>query len=87
MKKIYVHGLGQTPDSWAKTIAHIKNGEQSVCLDLPEIIQGKKVIYQNLYAAFSDACNKYDEPVRLCQNPCLNKPDFVKKNFYSYVRQ
>lgn len=66
MKQIYVHGLGQTPDSWAETIAHMKTAKRSVCLDLPEIIQGKKVTYQNLYAAFSDACNKYDEPVDLC---------------------
>ncbi len=66
MKQIYVHGLGQTPDSWTKTIAHIKNNEHSVCLDLPEIIQGKEVTYQNLYAAFSDACNTYDEPMDLC---------------------
>ena len=66
MKQIYVHGLGQTPDSWAKTIAHTKTGEHSVCIDLPEILQGKKVTYQNLYTAFSDACNTYDEPVDLC---------------------
>ncbi|MDE7231826.1 MAG: alpha/beta hydrolase [Lachnospiraceae bacterium] len=66
MKQIFVHGLGQTPDSWAKTIAHTKTGEYSVCIDLPEILQGKKVTYQNLYAAFSDVCNKYDTPVNLC---------------------
>lgn len=66
MKQIYLHGLGQTPDSWTKTITHIKNGEQSVCPDLPELIQGKQATYQNLYAAFSDFCNKYDTPVNLC---------------------
>ena len=66
MKQIYVHGLGQTPDSWTKTIAHTQNREQSVCLDLPALIRGKQATYQNLYAAFSDACNKYDEPVDLC---------------------
>ena len=66
MKQIYVHGLGQTPDSWAKTISHIKTGEHSVCLDLPELIREKQTTYQNLYAAFSYACNKYDEPVDLC---------------------
>ena len=66
MKRIYIHGLGQTSDSWAQTIAHTKTGEHSVCLDLPEILQGKKVTYQNLYAAFSDACGKYDTTVNLC---------------------
>ena len=66
MDQIYVHGLGQTPDSWTKTISHIKSGEQSICLDLPELIRGKQATYQNLYAAFSDACNKYDKPVNLC---------------------
>lgn len=66
MKQIYVHGLGQTPDSWTKAISRIKTSEQSVCLNLPELIQGKQATYQNLYAAFSDACNKYDKPVNLC---------------------
>ncbi|MDE7429940.1 MAG: alpha/beta hydrolase, partial [Lachnospiraceae bacterium] len=66
MKQIYVHGLGQTPDSWAKTISNIKTDVHSVCLNLPELIQGKQATYQNLYAAFSDACNTYGEPVDLC---------------------
>lgn len=66
MKQIYVHGLGQTPDSWTKTITHIKNCELNVCPDLPEFIRGKQATYQNLYAAFSDFCNKYDTPVNLC---------------------
>lgn len=66
MKQIYVHGLGQTPNSWSKTISHIKTGEHSVCLDLPELIRGKQATYSNLYAAFSDACNKYDELIDLC---------------------
>ena len=66
MNQIYVHGLGQTPDSWAKTISHMQTDVHSVCLDLPELIRGKQATYQNLYAAFSDACNKYDKSVNLC---------------------
>ena len=66
MKQIYVHGLGQTPVSWTKTISHMQTGEHNICLDLPELIRGKQATYQNLYAAFSDACNKYDKPVNLC---------------------
>lgn len=66
MKQIYVHGLGQTPDSWTKTIAHIENCDQNVCPDLPELIRGKQATYQNLYTAFSAFCNKYDTPVNLC---------------------
>lgn len=66
MKQIYVHGLGQTPDSWTKTISHMQTAEHSVCLDLPELIRGKQATYQNLYSAFSYACNKYDSPVNLC---------------------
>ena len=66
MNHVYVHGLGQTPDSWTKTISHINPGEQNICLDLPELIRGKQATYQNLYAGFSDAYNKYDKPVNLC---------------------
>ena len=66
VKQIYVHGLGQTPDSWNKTITQLKADEYSVCPNLAEIVQGNEVTYENLYAAFSDICNKNDEPVELC---------------------
>lgn len=66
MKRIYVHGLGQTPDSWEKTIACLPAAEDSVCLDLAALARGSEVSYDKLYAAFADACRAHEEPVSLC---------------------
>ena len=34
--------------------------------NLPDLVHSKEVTYDNLYAAFSDYCNQYDEPIDLC---------------------
>lgn len=66
MKQIYVHGLGQTPDSWGRTVAQLAAAENSVCPDLSEMVRGNEASYKNLYAAFSDVCSKGEEPIDLC---------------------
>lgn len=66
MKQIYVHGLGQTSDSWTKTIDTLQTTDYSLCPNLPDLVHNKEVTYDNLYAAFSDYCNLYDEPIDLC---------------------
>lgn len=66
MKQIYVHGLGQTPASWEKTILNLKSKEQCICPNLAEMIQGKEVKYEALYEAFSNLCKEIDEPIDLC---------------------
>lgn len=66
MKQIYVHGLGQTANSWERTLMQMNAAENSVCPDLAEISRGDSVTYENLYAAFSEICNKIDESVDLC---------------------
>lgn len=66
MKRIYVHGLGQSPESWEKVLARCSEAEDSVCPDLAELIRGKDASYENLYAAFSGFCNQYERPVGLC---------------------
>lgn len=66
MKQIYLHGLGQTPDSWKKTTMQMKTAENALCLDLAELLRGTESTYQALYAAFSDACNAESEPLGLC---------------------
>ncbi len=66
MKQIYVHGLGQTPNSWEKTITQLAAVENSICPDLADMIRGTEATYRNLYEAFSDVCNKCEGPVNLC---------------------
>lgn len=41
MKQIFLHGLGQTPDSWSKLIEQLETAEQSMCPDLSELVQGQ----------------------------------------------
>ena len=66
MKQIYLHGLGQNPDSWSKVIEQIETAEHSVCPDLSELVQGQGTTYQNLYAAFSAMCDEIEEDLCLC---------------------
>ena len=54
MKQIYVHGLGQTSDSWTKTIDILQTTDYSLCQNLPDLVHSKEVTYDTLYAAFSD---------------------------------
>lgn len=66
MRPIYLHGLGQTPDSWKSLIEQLEFTECSMCLDLIEICQGKQATYKNLYEGFSRTCSVFDEPIDLC---------------------
>lgn len=66
MKQIYLHGLGQNPDSWSKVIEQLENVEDSMCPDLSELVQGQDTTYQNLYAAFSAMCDEIEEDLCLC---------------------
>ena len=65
MKYLYLHGLGQTPDSWNDVIRKTKVSGSSIALDLPRLLEGKPATYPQLYAAFSGACEKEEELV-LC---------------------
>lgn len=64
--QIYVHGLGQTPDSWNNVVSQLNAAEDSICPSLAELIRGKEATYQNLYAAFSALCDETGEPVNIC---------------------
>ena len=66
MEKIFVHGLGQTADSWQQTVYHIKDNYEIICPDLALMIKENEASYNKLYEKFSDICNKIKEPVNLC---------------------
>ena len=53
MKYLYLHGLGQKPDSWTRVIKETKVSESSVNLSLAGMLEGKSVTYKELYSAFS----------------------------------
>jgi len=66
MKQIYVHGLGQSSDSWEKTITLLGAATDCVAPNLADILCGNEPTYENLYAAFSRFCNAYEGPLDLC---------------------
>lgn len=68
MKYLYLHGLGQSADSWNGVIRTVEAGaeDNSVCLDLPEMLRGRTASYSNLYAAFSEICDAEKEEIILC---------------------
>lgn len=66
MKRIYLHGLGQSSGSWSKVINQLVDAEHSLCPDLAELVQGQKITYQNLYAAFSNMCDTIEEEIGIC---------------------
>ena len=41
MKFLYLHGLGQKPDSWDRVIKETKVSDSSVCLSLAEMLEDK----------------------------------------------
>ena len=63
MKYLYLHGLGQNADSWNKVTEVFDN---SLCLDLAEMVKGKVATYYTLYSAFSEMCDAENEDIILC---------------------
>lgn len=66
MQQIFVHGLGQMPSSWDKTIENLKINSNCNCPDLSEMLQSKEANYANLYTTFSEYCDKVSEPIAIC---------------------
>lgn len=66
MKKIYIHGLGQTSEIWNKVIQKTGSAEQSICPNLSELVNEKEVNYKNLYQGFSDFCDNTEGMLALC---------------------
>lgn len=66
MQQVYIHGLGQTSESWKQTILRLKTKEHVICPGLADMVQTGEADYKNLYSSFSDLCNKLDKPIDLC---------------------
>lgn len=87
MKYLYLHGLGQKPDSWNRAIKETKVSGSSISLSLAEMLEGKDITYKELYSAFSEVCDKEDEEIVLCGlslgavlalNYAIDHPDKIK---------
>ncbi len=87
MGKVFVHGLGQTPESWNAVLPFIDEAAGCVCPDLVQSVKNQNVNYKNLYKTFSKLCDKFDESIDLCGlslggvlalNYAIERPEKVK---------
>lgn len=87
MKKILIHGSGHKATSWNEVISYMKNDKEILCPNLSTILEGKEASYSNLYSAFIEYCNHFDEKINLCGlslggilalNYAIDFPDKVK---------
>ena len=58
MKFLYLHGLGQKPDSWDRVIKETKVSDRSASLSLAEMLEGKAATYKE--------CDKEHDEIVLC---------------------
>lgn len=66
MKYIYLHGLGQTPDSWNRVLGYLNASTDGICPDLAKLVRGREANYPDLYAAFSALCDAINDDFALC---------------------
>lgn len=66
MTNIFIHGLGQTPESWEKTISGLDVTTDIYCPNLSEMLRNKVISYSNLYNDFSEYCDKISGTINLC---------------------
>lgn len=66
MKYIFLHGLGQTPDSWNRVLGYLNAPTNSICPDLAKLVHGREAKYSDLYAAFSALCDTINDELVLC---------------------
>lgn len=63
---IFIHGLGQTPVSWEKTINGLETTMDIHCPNLSKMLDNQEISYPNLYAAFSAYCDRISGSINLC---------------------
>ncbi len=65
MQTIFLHGLGQGPDSWEQTVDAL--GVDALCPDLfAPFSKGKPTTYATIYDAFAAYCETLTPPFHLC---------------------
>lgn len=66
MKYIFIHGLGQGPDSWNKTVSCMREQEEIQCLNVFAFKEGSEISYRRVYKAFSAYCESIKTEFGLC---------------------
>ena len=57
MKRIFVHGLGQTPAGWEPVLRLLDGQPDCACPDLAELAPAGEVTYPGLFRAFARFCD------------------------------
>lgn len=65
MTDVFLHGLGQTPADWKKTLTVLGDGEEAICPDLAGQIAGQAT-YENLFQGLEKSLRTLTPPFRLC---------------------
>lgn len=87
MKHIFIHGIGQTSQSWAHTIEYLGLDQEALCPQLFSSLPDSKKDYRAIYGAFSRYCDHQDGPLALygialggtlAINYTIDQPDKVK---------
>lgn len=66
MTYILIHGLGQLPISWDKTLSYFPNDIEVFCPHLSEFVNNQNVTYEKLYKEFENQCNLKKSSLCLC---------------------
>ena len=67
MTTVFIHGLGQGPESWDPVTAALGGADGSLRPDLSRLLaEGGSPSYPALYRAFSGWCRPLPEPLALC---------------------
>lgn len=66
MAYIFIHGLGQGPNSWNQVLSDINLKAKVLRPDLPSFLSHKECNYENLYEAFCAFCQPEAEKLDLC---------------------
>lgn len=61
--EVFIHGLGQGPESWRETLENMHRGNDVFCPDLSQMLG--EGTYAALYRSFSEACGQLPGPLRL----------------------
>lgn len=65
MVKVFIHGLGQTSESWIEVVTYL-NCVNNNSPDLKTLLRSKEVTFDNLYEVFSEYCDEISDKLDLC---------------------
>ena len=66
MKYLFLHGLGQSPESWDAVLEAMDAKVDISCPNLSEWISQKEPCYDSLYCELEKFCESFEEPFYLC---------------------